>query len=478
MSSHTSRRAFAPLRLCEHLFEPSKTIAQRRKGAKPELGFALALVVVVLSAGGCASTSPAADSTAQPLPPASPIAADDAASDGAIRFLEDKAREDPHDFIARNKLVGYYLQKVRETGSVAYLELAGRAARESLASVPAELNVGGLAALTHVEFASHEFESARQHAEQWRSFEPESIAPLVMLFDVQLELGSYEAAAVTIRTIEQRAISSDGAAFDVATRQARLAMLRGEHDRARRAYESALAAAVQLDPAPRETIAWCHWQLGETAFARGDYEAAERHADDSLVVYPGYFRALASRARALAARGDLAGAIAGYEHVSRIVPDPAFIAALGDCYAAAGRDSDAAAQYALVEQIGRLSALNGVLYNRQLAIFRADHDRSVEQAYEDASKEYSVRRDVYGADALAWTALKSGRIAEAQAAIRDALRFGTDDARMLYHAGEIALAAGDADVSRTYFEQALSLSPAFDPLAAPRIRERLRAMGA
>ena len=341
--------------------------------------------------------------------------------------------------------------------------------------MPANLNVGGLAALTHVEFASHEFAAAREHAEQWRAFEPDKVAPLLMLVDVQLELGAYDEASATIKTIEQRASSSDGAALDVATRQARLAMLVGENERAQRAYETALVAALRLDPAPRETIAWCHWQLGETAFARGDYAAAARHADDALVVYPGYFRALASQARSLAASGDLAGAIAGYERVTRIVPDPAFVAALGDCYAAAGREAEASTQYSLVEQIGRLSALNGVLYNRQLAVFRADRDRDLEAAYADAAKEYSVRRDVFGADALAWTAFKTGRVAEAQAAIREALRLGTKDARMLYHAGEIALAAGDANGAREFFEQALALSPAFDPLAAPRIRAKLEA---
>lgn len=432
-------------------------------------------LTVALALGACGHSSQTGNTSVAALPPAAPVDSDQAATDGAIRFLEDKARDDPHDIIARNKLVGYYLQKLRETGSVTYLDLAGRAARESLASVPAELNVGGLAAVTYVEFASHEFESARQHAEQWRTYEPDKVAPLLMLFDVQLELGDYEAATAAIRTIERRSASTDGAALDLATRQARLAMLQGEHERAGRFYESALAAALGIEPKPRETIAWCHWQLSETDFARGDYEASMRHADDSLVVFPGYFRGLASRARALAARGDLEGAIAGYEQVTRIVPDPAFIAALGDCYAAAGRAADAEAQYVLVEQIGRLSALNGVLYNRQLAVFRADHVRDVELAYADAAREYSVRRDVYGADALAWTALKSGRIAEAQAAMRDALRLGTKDARMFYHAGEIALATGDASGARQFFEQALALSPAFDPLAAPGLSARLNA---
>ena len=149
------------------------------------------------------------------------------------------------------------------------------------------------------------------------------------------------------------------------------------------------------------------------------------------------------------------------------------MAALGDLYRLAGRDKDAAAQYSLVEKIGRLNELNGALYNRQLALFCADHDLKPEGAYANASREYAVRRDIYGADALAWTALKAGKIAEAQAAIKDALRLRTKDARLFYHAGMIACAAGDMKNARNYLHQALVLSPQFDPLQASIARKAL-----
>ncbi len=82
--------------------------------------------------------------------------------------------------------------------------------------------------------------------------------------------------------------------------------------------------------------------------------------------------------------------------------------------------------------------MNGALDNRQLALFYADHDLKAAEADALAAKEYEVRRDIYGADALAWTALKAGRVEEARAAIKDALRLKTEDARLFYHAGMIA----------------------------------------
>ena len=96
-----------------------------------------------------------------------------------------------------------------------------------------------------------------------------------------------------------------------------------------------------------------------------------------------------------------------------------------------------------------------------------------EEAYTNAKKEYQTRRDIYGADALAWTALKSGRLAEAQAAIKEALRLGTRDARLYYHAGMIARAAGDTSAAREHLKRALGLNPQFDPLQATLARRAL-----
>ena len=257
------------------------------------------------------------------------------------------------------------------------------------------------------------------------------------------------------------------------TRQARLALLRGQTDLATQHFANAVILALELRIPSRETVAWCRWQLGETAFSIGDYATAERHYREALITFPDYHRALAALGRVLAARGDRASAIAQYEQVTRILPDPSFVAALGDLYTLAGRDREAAAQYALVEHIARLSALNGALYNRQLALFYADHDMQVEDAYAAAAKEYETRRDIYGADAVAWTALKAGKIAAAQAAMHEALRLGTRDAKLYYHAGMIAQAAGEKAAASAYLQRALQLNPQFDPWQSAVARKAL-----
>lgn len=388
----------------------------------------------------------------------------------AIRSLEEKVKADPRDYIAYNKLAGYYLGRQRETGDMTYIDLAAAAARSSLEAAHASANAGGLAALAQAEFAGHHFKTAREHAERLVVLEPRKSYPYRILGDALLELGEYERAA---EAFEKMGRLEQVPSSATETRLARLATLRGDSEAARRHLTRALALALEEFPPSRETVAWCRWQLGETAFSVGDYKGAERHYREALATLPGYYRALPSLGRARAAMGDLDGAIEHYEQAVRALPEPTFVAALGDLYRLAGREREAAAQYDSVEKTAGLAASHGAHNDRQLALYYADHDLKPAEAYALAAKEYAARRDIYGADALAWTALKAGKIEEARERIKEALRLGTRDARLFYHAGMIARAAGDTDAASEYLRRALELCPQFEPLHAPAARKVL-----
>jgi tetratricopeptide (TPR) repeat protein len=394
-------------------------------------------------------------------------ASDTAAVEGAIRFLEHRVKADPEDHIAYNKLGGYYLQRLRETGSLTYLELASKAANASLSVLPPEHNTDGLTILAQVEYAEHDFAAARDHARRLAELDPGKSYPFHTLGDALLELGDYDGAAEAFRQMERLAAGLEGlTTVAIDQRIARYDALRGDVDQAHGRLVRALNSAIRQQAPSREAVAWCYWQLGELAFSIGGYETAERYYQDALTTFPDYFRAVASLGRVRAARGDLPDAIKQYERAVQVVPDPTFVAALGDLYKLAGRDQDAARQYDLVQQIGRLSKINGVIYNRALAMFLADHDLNVEEAYKSAYREFAERQDIYGADALAWTALKAGKLDEAQAAMKEALKLGTKDARIWYHAGMIARAAGNQTGARNYLRRSLELNPQFDPLHA------------
>lgn len=406
---------------------------------------------------------------ASDLPPATPLFDDTVASDQAIRFLENRLRSDPEDADAAARLASYHLQRLRDTGNIDSLVRALALAQSSLQAVPDVRNISGLTALARAEYAMHDFATARDHALRLVELAPDQAAPYGILGDNLLELGAYDQAYAAYRQLAAR-----DPGVGTLTRLARVATLQGDPDLAQRRLFSSLALTLHgLEP-PRETVAWCHWQWGDTVFfSVGDLPEAERHYRDSLTTFPGYPNALASLGRVSAARGDLPDAIKQYEQVVRLLPYPLFVGALGDLYSLAGRQKDAASQYGLVEQIGRLSALNGMLYNRELALFRADHDTNLAEGYADAAQEYTVRHDIFGADTVAWTALKAGKVTEAQAAMQQALRLGTRDARLYYHAGMVARGAGDAASACDYLQRALALNPQFDPLQARVARAAL-----
>jgi tetratricopeptide (TPR) repeat protein len=432
------------------------------------------LGVVVLLVGARIGGPPtAAPQPLRPLPPAVLLPSDAAGAAATGRFLENRVKHDPADFIAYNKLAEHYLQRVRETGDLTYLQLAARAARASLAVLSPEQHTGGLTALAHVEYASHEFAAARDHARRLTELEPGKGYPFQILGDALLELGEYSEAEEAFRQMEQRGGIQGLTKVAVQQRLARLAALHGDLDTARHSLATALTLALALPVPPREPVAWCWWQLGETAFSIGDYATAEQHYHNALITFPDYFRALASLGRVRAARGDLSGAIVFYERAVGIMPDPTFVATLGDLLALSGRGDEAEKQYILVEYIGYVNEVNQVAYNRQLALFYADHNRKLAEAVKLAETELTRRHDIYAFDTLAWAYYKIGRVAEAEKAMQQALRLGTQDASLFFHAGMIAQGLGKQDDARKYLRRALETNPSFSLSGAELARVTL-----
>lgn len=391
-----------------------------------------------------------------------------AAITDAILALKRVVDDDPENFAVQNMLSGYYLKLVRETGDHVFQARAAKAARASLTALPVQVNPGGGAALAQAEAVSHNFAAARDHARRLVEVAPDRGYPYEILGDALLELGDYSGAAAAYRPALQRA----GASTSIASRLGRLAFLNGNTDTAESFLTQSLTLAREGGPTAAEAVAFSHWQLGDAAFSTGEYPTAERRYRRALAAVADYLPALAALGRVRAARGDRAAAIATYRRVIEIDPMPAFVGALGDLYQLTGRQPEAAAQYAR-NLDAKSTAFHARLHNRELVMFYANHDLRRAEAYRLALREYRLRRDIYGADALAWAALKAGKVREAQAASGEALRLGTQDASLLYHAGMIARAAGKRDSARTYLERALALNPQFDPLQARNARQAL-----
>ncbi len=439
----------------------------------------ICFVIIIVACAFLSACSKAETSATVNVPPsnAATVPTDNLAVNETIRFLEDRVKRDPDDFIAFNKLAAEYMQQMRETGDVGYLDLAMKAAKKSLAILPAEQNKGGLAALARAEFSSHQFVNARDHAMRLLEIDPQKTYVYQLLGDAHLELGAYEEAKAAFKKMDELASGQSLSRVGIEQRLSKLAVLHGDIKKAESHMRNALREAEASHAGSAETIAWCKWQLGEMAMARGDLNAAEQNFNSSLKTLPGYFAATEAFGHLTAARGDLNGAIAIYEKsVAVPEPDPAAAAMLGDLYMLAGRSEDADRQYAVFDEIARADTAKGSLHGRITAMFYANHDKNTSQACEAAAKDYEIRKDIYGADLLAWTCFKAGRLEEAKIAMKDALRLGTKDAMLFYHAGMIENALGNKGEARRFLDLALKTNPAFDLLQADNARNVLDAM--
>ena len=110
------------------------------------------------------------------------------------------------------------------------------------------------------------------------------------------------------------------------------------------------------------------------------------------------------------------------------------------------------------------------VYDREYETYLADHARDTATAVDLATSELAYRKDVYGYDALAWAQHAAGDDADALTNARLSLATGTQDARLLIHAGLIELANGLVADGQAHLKAGLALNPSFSPLVVAAAR--------
>ncbi|MDQ3045131.1 MAG: tetratricopeptide repeat protein [Chloroflexota bacterium] len=349
-----------------------------------------------------------------------------------------------------------YLQKTRETGDPSYYpkaeELFNQAREAQPNDVEAMIGLGSLA------LARHDFAAALEWGEAARALAPQKASVHGVIGDAEIELGQYDAAIATFQTMVD--LRPDTASFArVSYARELTGDLPGAIDAMERAAQAASANAAN--------VAWTRVQLGNLHVTSGDLTAAERHYQTALTVVPGYAYGHAGMGRVAISRGDLEASITAYIAASATMPLPEFAIALGDLYTATGDLEKAADQYELVEAMAALFAENGVNTDAEMVLFAADHGRDLDQTLAVAEARYSTAPSIVAADALAWVRYQHGDYAGAAQASREAMRLGTRDPLMHFHAGLIAAATGDTNAASEHLRTALEINPRFSVRYAP-----------
>ncbi len=463
------------------------TSLSRRIAGLPRMPLAiLLLTIAAVTAGqllglrGTAVVSPAAvvetpgdDPVARALDPLAPDVASVTSDDlDRIRansaFWGDRFAASPHDFISATRLAASEIELARATGDIGAYVTAQAAVDGALAAYPdypIALDYRGV-----VLVALHHFTAARDHAREILAATPDDPTALATLGDATLELGDVTAAAGAYQTLR---LSADSAAARV--RLSHLAFIQGRTADAVAQSRAAIAAATD-EGAGGSAMAWFDYQLGDTLISTGDRAAAADAYSAALVADPSSHLARWGLARVAAAEGRTDDAIKLLDAAIAAVPLPEFLARRADLYDLRAADGDAklaADDRATVLAIAQLTGGAAGVYDRTLSLFLSNTRSDPARALTLAQAELTTRKDVYGYDALAWALLANDRPAEADAAMTNALAFGTRDAKLLYHAGMIKVALGDAAAARTLLESALSLDDSFDPAQVVRARATL-----
>jgi len=352
-----------------------------------------------------------------------------------------------------------WVRKARLSGDPGYYVHADGCAREALALSPDDAAAHNLRAL--VAMNDHDFESARALAERVLAREPEDATALGTLSDALLELGRHdEAVAAAQRQLQVRP------GMAASSRGSYLSWLRGDTRGAKLLIRDALSGRDRSDPEP---TAWVLTEAATIYWHESDLSGADGLYAEALNWVPEFPAALVGRARIALAQGRARDAIDLLERAQRARPALESAALLGDALAQAGDAEAARRSYDDALRLGRRGDRHA------LALFLATHDGDAHEAVRLLEAERAVRGGVYLDDAYAWALYRAGRTDEARRASDSALRLGTPDARLLYHAGAIRIAQGEHAEGRALVERALALNGAFEPLAANEARALLDA---
>ncbi|MGH2750956.1 MAG: tetratricopeptide repeat protein [Actinomycetota bacterium] len=421
---------------------------------------ATGVALVLFVAGALGPLRSDSSSGAQPnnFPGAGSLLAPTAAAgdlDDAIASLQQRLRNEPEDARSLSTLGLAYLQKARISTDPSFYSKSEAVLSRSLEIDPSG-NFEAMIGLGALDLARHDFAGALKWGRRARDFNPHNAQVRGILGDAYLELGRYDEAGDAFQDmIDLRPDLSSYARVSYARE------LRGDVPGAVTAMKLARSAAGNATDE-----AWTHYQLGELFFNSGRYRKARAAYNHGAWLDPGSVLPRVGLARIAGARGEVGRAIRLLERVTRRQPFTEYVVLLGDLLGAAGRTTEAEAQYELAAAIAELYRSNGVNVDLEQSLFDADHGRPG-RALRVARAEYERRRSVHVADALAWALYANGDYEAAARYSNEALRLGTRSALFRFHAGMIAMKLGARAEAVGHLSAALEINPHFSFLHAP-----------
>jgi tetratricopeptide (TPR) repeat protein len=365
--------------------------------------------------------------------------------DEGIRGLQTKAHRLPIEPESWVRVGQGWVRKARLTADPGFYVNVDACVNAALALSPSNRSALQLRSLALMN--DHRFSAARDVANAVLRDEPTDAVSLGVMSDALLELGHFdEAVATTQRMIDAQ---PNMASY---SRAAYVRWLEGDTRTAKMFMRFALNGRDMQD---REPTAWTFVQAANIYWNEGDYSGADAVLAEALKWVPDYVPALIARGRVALGAGRPKEAVDYLQQAFTTSHSVEAAWLLGDAQQMLGNASAADSAYDEAITEGRKAD------RLTLALFYATKNRNVDEGLRLIEEERSGRSGIYVSDAYAWSLYRAGRLDEARRASDEAMQLGTPDARLLYHAGAIRLARGDA-TGRELIQRALTLNPRFD----------------
>jgi len=368
----------------------------------------------------------------------------------AVGYYRDEIRKNPG--IVKNyiELAQIYLQEARVTAQErTYLPEAAYLLEEALERDPD--NPDAMITQASLLATKHRFQQAKELAEKVIERNPYSAAAYAVLCDALVELGEYEQA---VKACDQMlSIRHDIRSYP---RASYLRELHGDLHGAREAMKLAADAGVF----GHESRAWALYYLGKLFADEGKLDTAAYIFKGILDERPNYPYALSGLARINEAKGKTTEAIGLLEKAYTIMPEHLFLQELVELYFAMNQTEKAQSSIKKVLDGFEQDEREGWNVNREYAMFCANHKINLEDALTRAEKELRQRpKNINVLDTYAWTLYQFGKCEEALGFARQALRLGTKDATLYFHAASIAAGAGNKAEAAYYMAESQSINP-------------------
>lgn len=371
-----------------------------------------------------------------------------------INFYEQEVHKSPDSPLPLRLVAAQYLKRFREMGDVEDLLRAEQAARSSLAMQPYHNGISSML-LASALLSQHRFQEALDVVTDSQRLVPNEPSVVSLTASIQMELGHYEAAHQLLQTLpDEEGLSGHNAVV------VRYQELTGNLAGAQELLEQTMQQMDLFYSNSAETRAWFHVRAGDLAFASGELALSLQRYQEALDLFPMELAAFTGLARLYAVQHRWQEALEAANQGIELVPLVETLGYKADAQRGLGDIKGAAETEALIEIVGHLSQVKGI-YDRALAVYYTEHGIHLPEALQIAQREVALRDDIYAEDTLAWAAAANGHWQEAQRASQQAIRYGTEDALLLFHAGTIALHCGDRAAAIKQLTQALNLNPQF-----------------